>query len=166
MSCPPPAGSAAGPEVVAAELEVVSRRALWMGPVFAVLAVLLIPWTVYLAVTLPHQQTARRYDLAWAGFDVGLAGALAWTAWTALRGSRWLVIAASFCAALLVVDAWFDAVTSPSRHDLVLALASAVVIELPLAGVCLWMAINGQRIIERRITLRLLRRGGPYRGRK
>ena len=49
------------------------------------------------------------YDAAWAGFDVMLLVALASAGYFALRRSRYLVTGA---AALLVVDAWFDVVTS------------------------------------------------------
>ena len=75
---------------VAADLAAVSRRARWAGAVFAVLAVLMVPWTVYLAVSLPSEQRAAHYDLAWAGFDVGLFAVLLWAAWSAATRSRWL----------------------------------------------------------------------------
>jgi hypothetical protein len=143
---------------VAADLAAVSRRARWAGPVFAVLAVLMVPWTVYLAVSLPSEQRAAHYDLAWAGFDVGLFAVLVWAAWAAVTRSRWLAVAASLNAGFLVVDAWFDVVTAPDRRELMMALASAALIELPLAAVSVWLAVNGQRIIERRITLHVLRR--------
>ena len=39
-----------------------------------------------------------------------------------------------------------------------MAVASAALIELPLAAVSVWLAVNGQRIIEHRITLHVLRR--------
>jgi hypothetical protein len=143
---------------VAAELAAVSRRARWAGPVFAVLAVLMVPWTVYLAVSLPSEERAAHYDLAWAGFDVGLFAVLVWAAWAAATRSRWLAVAASLNAGFLVIDAWFDVVTAPDRRELMMALASAVVIELPLAAVSVWLAVNGQRIVERRITLHILRR--------
>jgi len=39
-------------------------------------------------------------------------------------------------AAMLVCDAWFDVVTSASAIDFGVALGSAVVVELPLAVVC------------------------------
>ncbi len=143
---------------VAADLAAVSRRARWAGPVFAVLAALMVPWTIYLAVSLPSEQRAAHYDLAWAGFDVGLFTVLLWAAWSAATRSRWLAVAASLNAGFLVVDAWFDVVTAPDRRELVMALASAALIELPLAAVSVWLAVNGQRIIERRITLHVLRR--------
>ena len=143
---------------VAADLAAVSRRARWAGPVFAVLAALMVPWTVYLAVSLPSEQRAAHYDLAWAGFDVGLFAVLVWAAWSAATRSRWLAVAASLNAGFLVIDAWFDVVTAPDRRELMMALASAALIELPLAAVSVWLAVNGQRIIERRITLHVLRR--------
>jgi len=143
------------PATVAAELETVSRRARWMGPVFAALALVMIPWTVHLSLTLPRRVTATHYDLAWGGFDIGLVLALGWTAYSAFRGTRWLPIAASVNASMLVVDAWFDVVTAPHRGDRLVALVLAMLVEIPLSAVCVWLAINGQQIIERRLTLRL-----------
>jgi hypothetical protein len=156
---PPGAGGAAS--AVAADLAAARRRARWVGPLFAVLALLMVPWTAYLAVTLPGQATAAHYDLAWAGFDVGLFLVLAWTAWTAVSSSRWLPVAASLNAGFLVVDAWFDVITAPGRRELAMALASALLIELPLAAVSIWLAVNGQRIFEHQVTLRVLRRRHP-----
>lgn len=154
---PPPAG-AGHASAVAADLAAASRRARWVGPLFAVLAALMVPWTAYLAVTLPSQATAAHYDLAWAGFDVGLFLVLAWTAWTAVSRSRWLPVTASLNAAFLVIDAWFDVITAPGRRELAMSLTSALLIELPLAAVSIWLAVNGQRIFEHQVTLRVLRR--------
>jgi hypothetical protein len=117
-------------------------------------------------VTLPEQATAAHYDLAWAGFDVGLFLVLAWAAWTAVSRSRWLPVAASLNAAFLVVDAWFDVVTAPGHRELAMALGSALLIELPLAAVSIWLAVNGQRIFEHQVTLRVLRRRHPRPGRR
>ena len=156
-----PAAAAPAAGAVAADLAAARRRARWVGPLFAVLAVLMVPWTAYLAVTLPGQATAAHYDLAWAGFDVGLFLVLAWTAWTAVSSSRWLPVAASLNAAFLVVDAWFDVVTAPGHRELAMALASARRLELPLAAGSIWLAVNGQRIFEHQVTLRVLRRRHP-----
>jgi hypothetical protein len=43
------------------------RRA---GTLFAVCAVVLLPWIVVLAVTLPYRQLSPQYAIAWSGFDV------------------------------------------------------------------------------------------------
>ena len=56
---------------------------------------------------------STNYDAAWAGFDVLLTLTLASTAYFALRRSRYLATAASATATLLVVDAWFDVLTTP-----------------------------------------------------
>ena len=140
------------------ELGPVGRRAAWAGPLFMLLAAAMVPWAVYLAITLPAKATARHYDLAWVGFDLALLCVLAWTAWTAFLRSPTLTVSASMTATMLLVDAWFDVVTAPTHQDLVLALGMALVVEVPLAGVCVWLARNGQRIAERLVVIRLRRR--------
>jgi hypothetical protein len=49
-----------------------------------------------------------------------------------------------------VVDAWFDVVTAP-RGDLTEAVVEALLAELPLALVCVWIALHVDRVIERRL---------------
>ena len=67
---------------------------------------------------------------------------------------------ATATATMLVVDAWFDVMTSPRPRDLLAAVAMALLVELPLAGVCVWLAVSGQSLLERRIALSLRRRQG------
>ena len=57
---------------------------------------------------------------------------------SAWRGGRWLPSLAAATATLLVVDAWFDVITSPGT-DLIEGLAYAGLVELPMAGVCIWL---------------------------
>jgi hypothetical protein len=111
----------------------------WVAPVFGVLAVGTILWTNYLAVTLPAHAHTRHYRLAWVGFDVGLALLLVLTSVLAWRRSPHTGMSAVATGTVLVVDAWFDIVTSP-RGDTVQAVLSAVFAELPLAVLCLWIA--------------------------
>jgi hypothetical protein len=129
-----------------------SRVVRWTGPLFALFAVILLPWIVYIALSLPARQLSPNYDIAWAGFDVMLAGGLASTAYFALRRSRYLSTAAAGTAALLLVDAWFDCMTTPagSRWE---SIALCFLVELPLAGVCLWLSYHTHQIAERRILL-------------
>src|SRR5262249_61953353 len=56
----------------------------------------------------------------------------------------WFEGAATPAPALLLVDAWFDTLTSSSAAELALALAEAVVVELPLAVVCLLLARDAE----------------------
>jgi hypothetical protein len=132
------------------------------GPLFSVLSMLLIPWIAFLASVLPSRQLSRHYDLAWAGFDGMLLIALASTAYFALRRSRYLSVAATASGTLLIVDAWFDILTS-RRRDVPIAIATAVLIELPLAAVCWWLSQQTQAIAEKRISLLLPRTRGQLR---
>jgi hypothetical protein len=130
------------------------------GPLFVLLSVLLVPWTVFIAVALPSRQLSSNYDIAWAGFDVFLCAGLAGTGYFALRRSRWLPAAAAATGTLLVVDAWFDLVTSPSGRDLALAIVLAAVVEVPLAVLCFFLARQGQMVSDERLEMLLTGRFG------
>lgn len=137
-----------------------SRAVRWAGTFFAICALILIPWTIVVAVTLPSRQLSPNYNLAWTGFDAFLFVALAATAWSALRGSRYVASIATCSAALLLTDAWFDVVTAPSGQDRLQAVVMACVIELPLAATCLWLAHRAHAITERQLRLLVTRRTG------
>jgi hypothetical protein len=125
------------------------------GPLFVLLSVLLVPWTVFIAVALPSHQVSENYDVAWAGFDVFVCAGLAATGYFALRRSRWLPGAAAATAAMLIVDAWFDLLTSPSGRDLVVAIALAAFVELPLSTLCFLLLRQGELVNDSRLELLL-----------
>jgi len=130
----------------------------WVTISLSLTAIGLVPWTLWLTFSLPSRHVTDHYDLAWVGFDIALLFMLAWTAWTAFRRSPVLSVSAAMTAMMLLVDAWFDVVTAPSVKELALSLPMALVVELPLAAVCIWLARNGQRIAERLVVIRLRRR--------
>jgi hypothetical protein len=134
-----------------------ARVVKWAGPAFALFSLILLPWIAYLAYTLPSRQVSADYDVAWAGFDVMLLAALASTGYFALRRSRYLATAATAAATLLAVDAWFDVMTTLPGQRLE-PVVLAVLVELPLAAVCVWLSLHTQQLTERRLVL-LLRRG-------
>ena len=93
----------------------------------------LVPWTVYLAISLPDRFEARHWPWVWVGFDVmllvilGGAGVAVWL-------KRQVLVPLSFVAAtLLLCDAWFDVSLSWGKEDVWASAASAVLVELPLA---------------------------------
>jgi hypothetical protein len=137
------------------------RFVVGLGWLFAGLALLMLPWTAYLAATLPNTERAAHYALAWAGFDGLLLLALALTGLAAVRLSRWVPALAGGTAALLLVDAWFDVVTAPRTSERWAAVAMALLVELPLAALCVWMAADGQDVFERRVALAAWRRSRP-----
>lgn len=125
-------------------------RVVTVGRLFAVLAALLVPWTAYIFLTLPPHARAENYDLAWGGFDAGLIVLMALSAYAAIRQSPWVSAVAGGTATALVTDAWFDVVTAPTTADRWMASAMAVLVELPLALVCWWLALRGQGLLSRR----------------
>jgi len=131
-----------------------SRIVKWTGPLFALFSLILVPWTIYLGETLPARQLSPHYDVAWAGFDVILLIGLGTTAYFALRRSRYLAVSAAASATLLIVDAWFDVMTTPG-NQVAESIVLAAVVELPLAAVCLWLSLHTEQLAERRITLLL-----------
>ena len=124
----------------------------WAGPAFIVCSVVLIPWTIYLGLSLPDRQLSPHYNIAWVGFDVFLLVALGATGYFAIRHSRYLAVTSAAAATLLVVDAWFDIMTSP-RSEIMQSVVLAVLVELPLAGVCVWLSYHTEHLASRRIIL-------------
>jgi len=122
----------------------------WVAPVFAALGAAAVPWTVYLSVTLPEQARTHNYRVAWVGFDLMLIVALLATAYLAERGKGLVGPLAAVTATMLVLDAWFD-VTTSRRAEMSTAILSAVLVELPLALVCGWIALHADQVIERRL---------------
>jgi hypothetical protein len=122
----------------------------WVAPLFALLALGLVPWTLYLGATLPSRHVQQNfYNVAWAGFDVALAAAIVATGVGVLWRRLWVQGAAASTATLLVSDAWFDVLSSNPGWDRVQALVLAVVTELPTAGFCIYIARHSELVAER-----------------
>ena len=116
----------------------------WVGPAYIAMALILLPWIFYLHFTLPLQQVSQHYRMAWVGFDVLEFGQLIRTGVYALV-PRWRFRVrphAAACAALLITDAWFDCTTTPT-NQVASSIVMAVLVELPLAAICWWLALRG-----------------------
>lgn len=124
-----------------------------MGIFFIACFIGMIPWTVYLWLTLPAREVSPHYNLAWTGFDVLLAVVLLATGACVTARSKYLAVTATSAATLLVVDAWFDIMTSPGGVDFFWALVMAVVAELPLAAACGWLAYHTEHLCHGEIDL-------------
>lgn len=114
---------------------------------FAIAALLLLPWTIWLSHSLPPVHVDRRWNVAWSGLDVGEFMALAFTAYLGLRKSGWVIIAASIAGTLLLADAWFDSLTASAGWEYLGSLLSALLVELPLAVLAFWTAYKTARKI-------------------
>jgi hypothetical protein len=113
------------------------RRVRRMRIALVVVSVLvLIPWTFYLATSLPDHYVADNWALTWVGFDILLVVMLAATAVFGWLRRQLLFLTAFASGVLLICDAWFDVLTSQPA-DRLGAIASALLLELPLAIVLL-----------------------------
>ena len=124
----------------------------WIVVILGGVAVLLVPWILYLTFTLPSRHVTLHYDVAWVGFDVALTAAFAATAWAVLRGSPRLVPIAAATGTMLCCDAWFDVVTSHAGTELLEALAEAALAELPLAALCAYIVYDSERFLAATVT--------------
>ena len=118
----------------------------WVALGFLVLIIGLVPWTIWLFFSLPDDHLAQNWWLAWGGFDVGLGLALGGTAVALLRRSPFAGMLSAVAGTLLVCDAWFDITTSRGVAERLQAIALALLVELPLAAVCFWIARNIERV--------------------
>ncbi|WP_405064033.1 hypothetical protein OG474_20940 [Kribbella sp. NBC_01505] len=110
----------------------INRIRKWRTALILLCSLALIPWTVYLAVTLPNHYVARNWVATWVGFDILLLATLALTAIAGWKRRVMVFPTAVISGVLLLCDAWFDILTS-QRSDLMQAVLSAVLLEIPLA---------------------------------
>ncbi|MER5417667.1 hypothetical protein [Streptomyces virginiae] len=96
----------------------------------------LLPWVVVLAKTMPQTTEVSHWSTAWIGLDLMLAAGLTGTGVLLRRRDPRASPIAAATAALLVMDAWFDVTTSTGTDDQGMALLLAAGAELPLAVAC------------------------------
>lgn len=113
-------------------------------------AAVLVPWIVYLAVTLPPQYVAHNWDVTWVGFDVLLLAMMVATAVLGYLRRQMLVLTAFATGVLLVCDAWFDVMTAHGDEQ-VWSVVSALLVELPLAGFLITGSLQILRLVAARL---------------
>jgi hypothetical protein len=116
---------------------------------FAGMGIAMLPWTLWLSTSLQPHHVTNRWDLAWSGFDTGLAVLLLGTAFAAYRRSPWVGALAAATGTLLVTDAWFDVILESHADELRQSIALAILVELPLAAFCFWIALRTERFLAR-----------------
>ena len=134
-----------------------------IAPFFLLAGLALIPWTIWLTLSLPSHHETENWKTVWAGFDVALALALIATAVAALRRSVWLEAVAAVAGTLLCTDAWFDITLEAGGRHMTAAIVEAALVELPLAAICFWIARDSEQALVRALPTSLGAR--PARGR-
>src|SRR5205814_1092322 len=89
----------------------------WITALLSLAAIGLVPWTLWLTFSLPSRRVSHHYDIAWVGFDIGLAAAFGATAWAALRASTWLLPLAAVTGTMLLCDAKLELVDLVARDE-------------------------------------------------
>jgi hypothetical protein len=112
----------------------------------------LIPWIVYLSITLPDKYVAHNWTATWVGFDILLLVFLATTAVLGLLRRQLLILTAFTSGILLICDAWFDVMTS-APADRWLSMLTGGLGELPLAIVLITGALRILRLTATRLYL-------------
>jgi len=105
----------------------------------------MLPWLVFLAVSLPAAAVARHWPAAWVGLDAMEAAGLICTGVLMLRGDARHRLTAIATAALLMADAWFDITTAAPGSGELTSLMMAALAEVPTAALCAWLACRGLR---------------------
>ncbi len=114
------------------ELHLGRRRKL--AVLFSIICcTVLAAWIVVLWLTLHRHFTATHWRLSWVGFDIVLLAAFAATGWAFWRGRQIVIAFLLITGTLLCCDAWFDVLLDLGTSDVWMSVASAVVIELPIA---------------------------------
>ena len=105
----------------------------WILALMAVGCAALAVWIVYLSIKLPSSYHAENWDVAWIGFDTALLGSLIATTIAMFKHRTVVITFATISATLMFTDAWFDIVTSRTGTEQLLAIGTAVLIEIPIA---------------------------------
>ncbi|MCW2647333.1 MAG: hypothetical protein QOF87_1828 [Pseudonocardiales bacterium] len=123
----------------------------------------LLVWIVILGVSLPTADTTRQWRLLWIGFDTAEVAALGVTLWAVYRSRQLAIPAALIAGTLFACDAWFDVVLSWGTHGWWFSLATAVLVELPLAAL-LWGSARSMvhAVIAHQVPQTLQSTSGPH----
>jgi hypothetical protein len=123
-----------------------------------VCCVVLVGWIVILALTLQRNYTTTHWRLAWVGFDIALLAAFAATGWAFWRGRQIVISCLIVTGTLLCCDAWFDVILDLRTSDMWWSVASALIIELPIAFL---MFNAARRLIRLSALVALSSEGDP-----
>ena len=114
----------------------------WVPLLYSGACIFLIPWTILLSYLLPRHYNSHNWDLAWVGFDILEIILFGLTAFLAFKKSLWTSLCSGMLSILLLVDAWFDVLTSKPGISRDRSILEALIIELPLFLLSIYISIR------------------------
>lgn len=111
----------------------------WVVAFFLGGAVVLIPWIVLMFTVPDAVNVPRHWELVWGGFDCFLVLGFAVTAFRLITRSPRGAVTAAMTGTMLLVDAWFDVLTT-HRGGQVISILMAVFAEIPCAVICFYVS--------------------------
>lgn len=127
-------------------LGVYLARGRKLGFLVSVLCCLVLAgWIIVLGLTLHRSFHAHYWRAAWVGFDFILLIVFAATGWAFWRGRQIVIACLLVNGTLLCCDAWFDVILDLGTTSVWGSVASAALVELPLA---LLMFHGARRLIR------------------
>lgn len=116
----------------------------WATLAYIIIAIVLIPWTVYLGFHLPTAHITLDWDVLWVGLDLAIILTLLLTGIFAAKKSIYTIIFATINASLFLTDAWFDVFSyRASTYGSAEAIIMAIFGEIPMAIFGYSLAIRG-----------------------
>jgi len=116
-----------------------------LGWLLGTAGLVMVPWLVVLGRVLPDRIMVGHWAISWVGLDTMEVVGLLATAWLLRRRDDRAALTATATATLLLVDAWFDVNTSAPGAEFATAVVMALGGELPLAVLCLVIAVRTRR---------------------
>jgi hypothetical protein len=110
------------------------RRRRRFGILFMIVCCVgLAAWIAILLLTLPGHFTSRGWQAAWIGLDIAELAGFAAIAWAGWHQRQILIFLMIITGTLLLCDGWFDVALDYGSGDFAISVATAVLVELPIA---------------------------------
>jgi len=119
----------------------------WVVAFFLGGAVVLIPWIVLMFTVPQVVNVTQRWEVVWGGFDCFLVLGFAVTAFRLITRSPRGAVTAAMTGTMLLIDAWFDVLTT-HRGGLVVSILMAVFAEIPCAVICFYVSRRIMSLFE------------------
>jgi hypothetical protein len=111
----------------------------WVVAFFLFCAVVLIPWDALMFSVPQVVDVPKHWVLVWGGFDCFLILGFAVTAFRLITRSPKGAVTAAMTGTMLLIDAWFDVLTTHRGGQLV-SILMAIFAEIPCALICFYVS--------------------------